>query len=857
MLRSILFLLLVSTTLKLGLAQIQEDFEDGDFSTNPSWTGTTADFLVNATNQLQLNNTIASTSYLSTAHGLTNLDNKEWRFWVKQSFSPSSSNFGQIYLTADNADLTLAQNGFYLQFGEAGSLDAIRLYKLENGTSTELCSGTDAEIATSFEVSVKVVRDASGNWSVFTDFTGAENYALHSTANDATALLGVHFGMLSTYTVSNATKFYYDNIYVGDEVLDLEAPILNSASALSTSAVEVLFNEALDQAMAENTSNYTIAGVSITSATLDALDQNLVHLSVATLQNNTTYTLQTNNIADLSGNVSGAQSTDFTFLISDSALVGDVIINELFADPSPVIGLPEYEYVELYNRSTKTFNLANWKLGDASSQTTLNEYWLLPNQYVVLTSTAGAEFFGANTLAVSSFPSLNNASDEVVLKSTNDIQLDKVSYTDDWYRDEVKKSGGYSLERINPNDPCSDGDNWIASNWILGGTPGTLNSVLDTMPDTNPPYISMSLGLAPNFLEVRFSEGMDSSALMNAVFASEPVLTPTIRYVMNAAPNQMTFEFAENLIPSQLYAYTLETISDCWQNNAVGVGEFILPDMPGAGDVVINEILSNPLTGGHDFVELYNNSQKAFDLIDWQMANYDNDTIDNLKSINEHYVLMPNEYVVLTKDSNFIKANYPFYAGGKFLYCELPSYNNDSGSVYLVYENTLLDGVSYTSDWQFELLDDDDGVSLERIDPDGLSNSVYNWHSAAEDRGFATPGLKNSQYTPVTMNGHLELSSEILSPDNDGYEDFLQFTYEMQQAGLLGRATIFDERGRKISQLFSNELLGSNGVFTWDGVTEDGGKASIGVYLLIFEAFSTDGSVFFVDKKAFSVAGKF
>ena len=771
---------------------------------------------------MQLNNTLASSSFVSTAHGLTTLNNKEWRFWVKQSFSPSSSNFGQIYLTADNADLTLAQNGFYLQFGESGSLDAIRLFKLENGSSTELCAGTDSEIASSFQVSVKVVRDASGNWSVFTDFTGAENYALHSTANDATALLGTHFGMLSTYTVSNATKFYYDNIYVGDEVLDLEAPILNNASAVSTSTVDVFFNEALEQTAAENTTNYAIAGVSIASATLDALDQNLVHLSVATLQNNTTYSLQTNNIADLSGNVSGAQSTDFTFLISDSALIGDVVINEIFADPSPVIGLPEYEYVELYNRSAKTFNLANWKLGDASSQTTLNEYWLLPNQYVVLTSTAGAEFFGANTLAVSSFPSLNNASDDVVLKSAYDIELDKVSYTDEWYRDEVKKSGGYSLELINPNDPCSDADNWMGSNWILGGTPGTLNAVLDTMPDTDEPYVSMSLGLAPNFLEVRFNEGMDSSTLMDAVFSSEPILTPTVRYVLNASPNQMTFEFAENLIPSQLYTYTLEAVSDCWQNSAMGVGEFILPDMPEAGDVVINEILSNPLTGGQDFVELYNNSQKAFDLIDWQMANYDNDTIDNFKPINEHYVLMPNDYVVLTKDSNFIKENYPFYASGKFLYCELPSYNNDSSSVYLIYDNTLIDGVSYDADWQFALLDDDDGVSLERIDPNGVSNSRYNWHSAAEDRGFATPGLLNSQYVPILENGQLVLTSDLVSPDNDGYEDFLQFTYELTEPGLLGKAEVYDHRGRLISTVFSNELLGTSGVFTWDGTNSSG-----------------------------------
>ena len=54
----------------------------------------------------------------------------------------------------------------------------------------------------------------------------------------------------------------------------------------------------------------------------------------------------------------------------------------------------------------------------------------------------------------------------------------------------------------------------------------------------------------------------------------------------------------------------------------------------------------------------------------------------------------------------------------------------------------------------------------------------------------------------------------------------------------------------------NNKLLGTIGSFTWDGTTNEGVKASIGVYVMLFEAFSTDGSVFFTKVKAFTLAGK-
>lgn len=838
-------------------AQISDNFSDGDFTSNPAWTGTTADYQVNASFQVQLNNSVAATSYLSTPHGLSTLDTKEWRIWTRQSFSPSSSNYGRIFLTAASADLSTLPDGFYLQLGEAGSNDAVQLIRRSGGSDTPLLSGPVGQIASSFSIGIRVVRDNTGTWSLYIDAAGGQNYTLAGTVNDATNLLGTHFGFLDVYTMSNATNFYYDDVYVGDEIVDTAPPVLVSATAMNANLVDVLFDEALDQASAENLANYAVSpSLALASATLDGTNLALVHLVPSTaLTNGTTYTLTTNSIADANANVSGSQNTDFSYLVADVPVKGDVLINEFLCDPDPSIGLPPVEYVEIYNASNKIFNVDGWKLRDASSAGTIQSGWLQPGQHLVLCATANVDSFTVAT-AVTSFPSLNNTGDNIVLRSDLGVLLDSLTYTDDWYMDPSKSSGGYSIERINPGAPCSGAENWAASTSPTGGTPGAVNSIYDLTPDVSLPSIELLLTLPPNYLEVYFSEGMDSTSLANATISTSPALTVQNNYILETFPTMITLQFAENFAPSQVYTLTLDGVADCWQNTAQLVGQFALPETAVSGDLIINEILFNPVTGGYDWVEVYNHSSKLIDLYNWELANFDNDTIDNNKIIPTHYFLAPDEYLVLAEDTTEAKTTYLTHGEGCFIEMDLPTWSNDSGTVYLISAGQVIDRVSYQEDWHFQFLDNVDGKSLERIDPDGPSNDGNNWHTAAETIGFGTPGLKNSQYYPAVSNGDFSFTSETISPDSDGFEDVLQINYALSEAGLVGDFTIYDDRGRKIATVFESELLGTSGTFIWDGTRDDNSKASIGAYMAIFEVFSLEGDVMFTKRKAFTVAGR-
>lgn len=848
-----LFIVLTLLFPFLGWNQVFDDFSDGDFTANPAWNGTGSTYIVNAGQELQLSNTVAASSYLSTPHNLSSLDNKQWELLVRQTFSPSSSNFGRVYLTSNSADLSTNPDGFYLQFGEAGATDAVRLFKIVSGVSTQICAAPDGQIAASFTTRVKVVRDNTGLWKLSVDASGGTNYGSAYTGTDATVLLGTHFGLLQTYTTSNATKFYYDDIYIGNEIIDTQIPSLVSSSVITGSQLDLLFSEPVGGTALLQTSNYIInPPIPVSNVSVDGTNGALLHLILGTaLTNGQNYTITISSIEDMVGNIATNLSGNFTYLVGETAVKGDIIISEIMVDPSPMIGLPELEFIEIYNKSNKYIDLSGWKLGDQSGDGTVSSGFINPGQYKILCATANMPDFPGSS-GVSSFPSFNNSSDDVVLKDNAGLLIDKVSYTDDWYQDPIKQDGGYTLELINPNDPCSDASNWIASNNNNGGTPGVQNSVYNITPDTQVPYFTSLVALSPNYLEVHFSEGMDSSSLVNATLTTNPNLTLQSISVASAFSDQALITFNENLTLSQHYSFSYGPVSDCWLNATTLSGDFALADIPQAGDLVINEILFDPATGGSDFVELYNRSSKVINLNDLMIANLDADTVQ----FTQNYFLNPGSYVVLTPDSNYQKSTFPEAVPGKFYATSLPSLNNDSSTIQLIYNSVVIDKVSYHEDWHLSLIDDTENKTLERINPEGTSSDASNWHTAAESIGFGTPGKINSQYQSGSVSSSFGTTEPIFSPDNDGFQDVLLFQYNFD-VGMIATLKIFDNQGREVHTLFSSELLGQQGSFTWDGVMANSQKAPIGIYIAVIEAFSVDGGgKQFAKRVGFTLAGK-
>lgn len=860
----ILYLFLFSIFSLSVSAQFSDDFSDGDFTSNPVWSGDDALFTVSS-GELQSQSPGAATYYLSTPSTLAST--AEWEFYFDFQFSTSGANYADIYLMSDVADLNSVNDGYFVRLG--GTPDEISLYKMVSGTPTILIDGVDGLInsSSSNPFNIKVSRDASDNWTLQYDDLGSSpsgGYISAGTINDNSVNSSAFFGLIITQSsaASAVNSHFFDNFNAGIIVPDTDAPTLVSTTVISSTEVDVLFNEALDLVTSQVASNYS-ANNSLgnpTTAIIAGGNPALIHLTFATaFTNGTTNTLTVSNVEDALGNAMTSEDIDFTFFVPDVPSAKSIVINELFPDPSPIIGLPEAEYIELFNATTDQFyDLEDWTISDGSSTATLPSKSLFPGEYLIICDSGDEALFAAypNVLAVSSFPSLNNGGDSIALADNTAFLVDDVVYTDGWYQDSDKDGGGYSLELINPFSPCGSANNWRASEDASGGTPGVENSVYDDTPDVSAPTITSIETINDQSVLVHLSEPINTDLLMLDNFSVSGGISVSGFTATSTENTQLSVDLSPALDTGILYTLDIDVLADCSGNSGSSSDDFVLPFEARNGDIIINEILFDPYSGGSDFVELYNNSNRAINLQGLFLANEEEGEIDNEKPIENYRIIQPGEFVVVSKDTSNIKANYLSSVPGTFIKSNLPTYSNDEGVVHvLLSDSTSIDRFAYDNDMHFKLIKDDEGKSLERIDYNRPTDDETNWHTAAESVGFATPGRENSQFTENETEGEFSVSPEIFSPDNDGYEDVVTFSYVFNNSGLVGNAYVYDSEGRLIRYLIQNEILGTEGSFSWDGINDSGEKGRIGAYILVFETYDLNGSLN-INKKTFVLGSK-
>jgi hypothetical protein len=838
---------------------LDEHFSDGNFTQNPTWIGNTGDFIVNSSYQLELSTVASGSSYLSTPVKLVN-DSIEWQTWLYLNFDPSSSNNIKYYLAADNSDFTKPLKGYYLQIGvSAPEDDAIKFYYQDSLTSTLLATATVGAVDTTPQVRVKVIRTHTGLWRIYADYVGGSAFVLETTANETSFLDTIIFtGVVCNYTSSNATgKFFFDDFYTGPVQIDSIKPTLSEIRVLDSLHLDLIFSEGISLSTAQDTSNYVVNNsIGIPgSAVRDNLNAALIHLTFNTpFTSGLLYIITLDSLTDFSNNmISQPIAENFMWYYVQPF---DVEINEIMADPSPVVQLPNYEYLELYNRSNYTIDLLNWTLTIGNSTVPFPSYKLTAGSYVILCHSSAVTAlspYGTTIPIISSTSALTNSGTSITLNSNDGRTIHYVNYSDSWYQSSLKKSGGWSLEQIDPMNPCGEDANWIASTNVKGGTPGAKNSVFKSNPDLTIPDLLRAALLEPDTLILTFNETIMDNILTqpSTISVNHGIGNPSSITFINQDHKKLLLIFSSSsFIKDTIYTVSVATgVKNCAGNTTTVVltASFAIGDSTYPNCLIINEVLPYPQTGGSDYIEIYNPTQLTFNLKDLNLANVDNtNQIHDLYEINpEGFYVFPGDYVVLTSSAKGVTSNYYTPFPKKIAETtSFPSLGSTSGRVTLVNKNfEFIDDFSYTDSMQFQLLNSFKGVALERIHPDLPTQDAKNWHSAAESCGFGTPTYKNSQYAQFAgLEGSITVEPEVFSPDMDGKDDILNIRYKFTEPGYVANVTIFDAKGRLIRQLARNEMCGIEGYFTWDGMTESKTKAEIGIYVVYVEVFSLNGT---------------
>lgn len=369
--------------------------------------------------------------------------------------------------------------------------------------------------------------------------------------------------------------------------------------------------------------------------------------------------------------------------------------------------------------------------------------------------------------------------------------------------------------------------------------------------DTLPPIVITADVINSENIKIVFSKVPDENSVkeISTYSLNKGVGTPNEVLFTLANPLEATLVFADGAIKSGInYILEIKGLEDKLKNTRDHKIDVFFISPPSVGDLKINEILTDPFSGGDDFVEIINVSTKFVRLDSVSIRNKEN---NQTRLIRTDLVLKPGEHVAISRNINFLQDQYTTPDTAQFIQATLPALNVSSANITLLsYDKgreVVIDSFDYNQDFHFSLLRNSKGVSLERINPYGSSVDANNWHSASEGVNFATPGYKNSNASSFNPSENdlliMRPHRKIITPNSDGVDDFVLLEYNLDKPGFLATIRLFDSEGFPLSYIANNTLLSQSGALKWDGVDNESRALPMGMYIIYSRLFHPDGQV--------------
>jgi len=732
--------------------QVNESFLDGNFINNPIWSGTTSNFKVNSSLQLQSDAAVASTSYLFTPSEA--IDDASWECWVKIGTSTSQNNYACIYLISDRVDISSGCKGYYVQVG--GKDHEVSLYMLEGTTETKIIDGkNDRAGGNSVEMRIKVTRDATGNFALYSKLASESDYVLEGTTQNNVVKRSSYFGLMFVNTSSTGSKYYFDDILVsGTAALDKEAPVWAGLNIEQPNKLKLSFSEAMDFSSAAFNVNQEIG--SPASQTVSDDKMSVVLNFGSDFEKGKSYKLTTSGLKDLAGNV--LVKTDSIIGIIEAKAVGDLILNEvMFENPANSL-----EYIEVYNKSGKLLDVSNLVLTTRKTDGTLNTGVKIPSNTLMsahgyLAVCAKSDLVRdyhhspevSTILTTSSWYSLNNTGSTLVLaNAAKDTIYDELTYNTNWHNSWVKEAKGISLERTSPDLPTQSQASWhsclsVATNY---GTPGFENSFYEDK--EAPVWTGLSIE-QPNKLKLSFSEAMNFSP---AAFNVNQGMGSPASQTVSDDKMSVVLNFGYNFEKGKLYKLTTSGLKDLVGNALAKTDSIIgIIEAKEIDDLILNEVMFENPANSLEYIEIYNKSSKLLDVSNLILTTRKTDgTLNTGVKIPSNTLMSAHSYLAVCAKADSVRNYHRTPTGSTILTTSSWSALNNTGATLVLAnaaKDTIYDELIYSAGWHNSWVKDAKGISLERTSPDLPTQSQASWHSClATATNYGTPGFENSFY---------------------------------------------------------------------------------------------------------------
>lgn len=801
----------------VGSCQLIDSFDSIHWPNRPIWIGEKSKFQ-RLHNEIQLDDTAAGSSNSAVLLTPVSLpDTFEWEASCKMDFNPSSSNYSELIVLSSG--LSLNESDYALWFrigGQSGSVDDVRLYSRKAGEDSLLYQSFEGLAAEEPEIRIRLRIDGDG-FHVEVD-------TFNSLADVFTAEYDFSFsdgfsGYSCRYSSSRADKIRFGPIFLSPRVLDEKPPIVSSLAWNELGEIDIQFSEVIVSERLK---------IRVNEERIDSIQwesEDRIHF-----------------ISPGTGNLGIRIDSLFDFWENSSdtviqlelyeALAYDILITEIHARPDEWMGsLPNAEFVEIWNRSDKTISLEGCMFQDASLEASneweeIGEFYLQANEVAILCDDSKVELFETfcQIIPLSSFPSLNNTEDLIILRNPGKELIAKARYNSRSFGSGISSAGGYSLQRQSWSR-CDLSSEFSIIEGLQTGSPGLVADFTVSSFDSIP--------LRPR--AIRLHE--DSNLIITWPLSLDDETPGLIDSIWLRSNSYQPDELVELRFCDDRVIPEFRIGSFTWSTEL-------------KAKLVINEVLFNPYYGSDDFIELKNISDdylilgkltvaegtlsKPLEIEDWVELDF------------ESLVLAPDSVLYISTNCRKTFTDYP--VSDSFNCLQVKSFVNlpDKGAWIALLDSLnlsqIIDSVSLSSDLHHPLIRNEDGISLRRINDHWNGANAENWASSPVAEGGASPG-KVSEGNSQTGAEESMLS---VSPSCISYsypENRFEYSIELEETLSTVFLEVWSEQGYRVKTLLNNSLTGHSFQGSWNGFGENEQVLPSGNYMLILQVIGESGKV--------------